>query len=206
MNNDYRLSQYSTVTFDNISVNKENFLIEFKKLHPRAKKIYTYVNRRKSPENILFRDIYYNTCIYCGVNTQINSSSQFEVDHVIAQANNDSSDKHDINNLANSCCLCNGRKKAIDITKYMDLHPDVNKLNYMFYRDNDFYIKIDLKYQNIPEVTEFYNILKLNDELHRLEYLLITMKGFCIKNSCHPKINEIKDFISNLEQYRREQY
>ena len=206
MNNDYRLSRYSTLTFNSILDNKETFLIEFQKLHPTAKKIYNYVNKRRTPENKLFRDVYYNTCVYCGVNTQVNSSSQFEVDHIIAQANNDSSDKHSINNLANACCLCNGRKKAIDITNYPDLHPDINKLNNMFYRDSDFYIKIDLSYQGVPEVTSFYSTLKLDDELHRLEYLLITMKGFCDRNSSHPKINDIKDFLSKLEQFRREQY
>lgn len=76
----------------------------------------------------------------------------------------------------------------------------------IFNRESDFSIKVNEKYKNHTTIEEFYNALKLGNQLRRLDYLLMEMKDFCDKYEGEPIINEIQKLILKIESKRRKHY
>lgn len=85
----------------------------------------------------------------------------------------------DISNLVLACRNCNRLKKNLDIPKSFEkkLSPDWPGITEVFYRDDQYYIKISEGYEDIECVIEFYERLRLGSEIHRLDYLLMSMIG-----------------------------
>ncbi|ARO57743.1 HNH endonuclease [Bacillus cereus] len=211
--NDYRNTSYKKFDFS-INKKKIQFIEEFKLNYPRAWNIYNYVNRKNEEFNLKFRNIYYDKCVYCGTSTQVINSSNFEVDHFIPKAvlklglGYNNKEINGISNLVNSCQMCNRSKVDFlcDIESLKLLHPDNNKLPLIFNRESDFSIKVNEKYKNHTTIEEFYNALKLGNQLRRLDYLLMEMKDFCDKYEGEPIINEIQKLILKIESKRRKHY
>lgn len=208
---DYRLTSLNKFEF--IS-EKDKFLKEFKNEFPNAWDVYSYVNKRGHIHNVNFRKLYYNRCAYCGISTQIISSSEFEVDHFIPKSrlkSDDSFSREFINgiyNLVNSCRLCNrGKEDFFDEQHLEILNPDKNNLPSVFHREDDYTIIIADKYKNNKSISTFYNKLKLNNQLRRLDFLLMEMKDFCESHEDIERVSyPILNLIANIEKKRRESY
>ena len=55
--------------------------------------------------------------------------------------------------------------------------PDDNSISQVFFREDDYYIKINEKYLNNLIILNFYNLLHLGSELKRLDYLLMKLRS-----------------------------
>lgn len=210
---DYRNTSYNSFDFS-IGNKKSEFITKFRVTHPKAWNIYRYVSSKGNPFNLTFRMIYHEKCVYCGISTQVINSSNFEVDHVIPKSVLESDteyekkDIHGIKNLVNSCQMCNRGKLDFlcDINNLDILHPDNNKLPIIFNRKTDFSIEINPDYETNPDIKMLYDKLKLNNQLRRLDYLLMEMKDFCDEYKGAPIIDEIQKLILKIESNRRRNY
>ncbi|QGT57834.1 hypothetical protein GL331_04460 [Bacillus velezensis] len=211
--NDYRNTSYKQFDFT-LNDKKIKFIEEFILEHPKAWNIYNYINQKGRQFNEIFRSIYNDKCVYCGISTQVINSSNFEVDHFIPKSvldlglGYDKKEIHGIDNLVNSCQMCNRGKVNFlcDFENIEILHPDNNRLPEVFNRKVDFSIEINKEYENNNIIQDFYNKLKLNNQLKRLDYLLMEMKDFCDKYEGAPIINEIQKLILKVESKRRRNY
>lgn len=209
--NDYRNTSYNNIVFE-FKNKKLEFISDFLTYHPRAWHVYNYVNKRGERFNSEFRSIYYNKCIYCGVNLDVIESSNFEVDHYIPQnVLKDSPDRYDqkniqgINNLVNSCRFCNQSKKHFFCNED-NLHPDENKLHEIFIRKDDFSIDIAPTYIGNLNVLNFYKALKLDNEVRRINYLIMELKDFAEKHGDKQELKGLHKIIMDIEGKRRMNY
>lgn len=210
---DYRNTSYNEYDHS-LGDKKVKFMDDFKLNYPRAWNIYSYVNKNGQFYNIKFKNIYYDKCVYCGISTQVINSSNFEVDHFIPKAvldvnlGYDKKEIHGIKNLVNSCKMCNRGKLDFlcDAESIEMLHPDNNQLSLIFNRKTDFSIEINNEYVNNNVIKEFYTKLKLDNQLRRLDYLLMEMKDFCDRYEGESIINEIQKLILKIESKRRKNY
>ena len=84
MKMDYRCTEYDFFpSKQKIKKRKKSLLLEFSLKDDDNH--YSYVSKRKSKANKLFRECYCNKCVYCGVPVEINSRRLFEVDHYICK-------------------------------------------------------------------------------------------------------------------------
>ncbi|WP_158700710.1 HNH endonuclease [Bacillus paralicheniformis] len=210
---DYRNTSYKNDDFT-LGNKKLVFMKKFKTDHPKVRNIYNTLKNRTNKYNSEFRRIYYNKCAYCGISTQVIDSSRFEVDHVIPlstlKINLDySRDKiNGIENLVNSCQMCNRGKRDFycDEENLKILHPDYNCLPQIFYRKKDYSIDINEDYGKNSVIIEFYRKLKFDNQLRRLDYLLMEMKDFCDIHEGEAIINDIQKLIFKIESKRRANY
>jgi len=168
---------------------------------------YSYVSKRKSKANKLFRDCYYNKCVYCGVPEEINSRRLFEVDHYICKTTIKENIKiNHIRNLVNACYECNRKKTGVEIPKvYLNLlNPDIN-IDKVFFRDSNFKIQIKPVLAKNKNITSFYNKLCLSGELRRLDYLLMNLIGLQKKIKSQEIIDKLAHCIQLLME-KRNQY
>ena len=195
--NDYRNSAYCPVLTD-ISNKKNNLKEEILKVHPDATNFYNYIRNNDDKYKSEFGNIFNGKCAYCGQSLDISGITTFEIDHYICSSSKNFSDefKNDVNNLVFSCRMCNRKKGSLEIKgEYIKvLNPEDGSIAKVFYRDEDFYIKIVDAYINDSFVNKFYNTLGLNYEIKRLDYLLLMMYGLYYKldseNSYRTKLNE----------------
>lgn len=212
-NKDYRNTSYNHYDFS-LEQRKNEFMETFRLHHPKAWHIYGYVSDRMGPFNKSFRKIYHDKCVYCGISTQVINSSNFEVDHVIPKFvldlnwDYDKKEIHGINNLVNSCQMCNrGKQSFLCDANYLEkLHPDKNFLPMIFSRNMDYSIEINNEFKENETIKKFYNTLKLNNQLRRLDYLLMEMKDFCDKYEGDTIVVEIQKLIIKIENKRRRNY
>lgn len=210
---DYRNTSYNEQDHY-LGDKKVRFMADFKLDHPRAWNVYNYINKSGQFYSIKFRDIYYDKCVYCGISTQVINSSNFEVDHFIPKAvldadlGYDKKEIHGIKNLVNSCKMCNrGKLDFLCDTAFTDLlHPDNNQFPLIFNRKTDYSIVINHEYVDNSNIKEFYAKLKLDNQLRRLDYLLMEMKDFCDRYEGEQIINEIQKLILGIESKRRKNY
>lgn len=210
---DYRNTSFKDLDFT-LGQKKVEFMEKFREYHPYAWNIYNYVNDRSFELNREFRQIYHEKCAYCGVSTQVISSSNFEVDHVIPKVVLDLDMGYDkkfingIENLVSSCQLCNRSKQGFTCADEFIkiLHPDNNQLIAIFNRTPDYTIVIQDEYKQNDVVKDFYIRLKLDNQLRRLDYLLMEMKDFCDKHEGETIVNEIQKLIIKIESNRRHNY
>lgn len=213
INLDYRNTSYKLFDFT-IEEKKALFSEEFKAMHPKAWHVHNHINNKKHPLNNRFRSMYHDKCVYCGISTQVIDSSSFEVDHVLPKAvlklelNYKAEDIHGLGNLVNSCKMCNRAKSSFicDEENIENLHPDNNNLHLIYRRDSSFAIEINKEYEDNKIVKEFYDALKLDNQLRRLDYLLMEMKDFCEEYEEDPLTEKIHKLIREVESKRRRNY
>ncbi|GAA0135160.1 hypothetical protein YSY43_20000 [Paenibacillus sp. YSY-4.3] len=210
---DYRNTSFNHIDFL-LGEKKIKFMEDFKLEHPQVKNIYDTIKKRDNKFNAHFRSIYYNKCAYCGVNTQVIDSSRFEVDHVVPvsvlKLSLGYSEKfiNSIDNLVSSCQMCNRGKSNFlceEESLYL-LHPDNNNLPQIFWRNDDYSIKINEKYNDNSIIIQFYDKLKFHNQLRRIDYLLMEMKDFCDKYEGEHLVDEIQKLIIKIESKRRRNY
>lgn len=211
---DYRNTKSKNHVFE-LKAKKKDFIVKFKSFHPRTQNVYENVKSQGSDINRIFREMYFHKCIYCGVSNDVIDSSSFEVDHFIPQTVLKDSDlKYEANfingidNLVNSCKFCNRSKSGFICAdeSHEYIHPDENKLHEIYFRKEDFSIGILPEYFDDKVVNEFYQALKLDNELRRLDYLIMELKAFVTENEDNPDIKDVYKAILEIEQKRRSKY
>ncbi|MEC0597263.1 HNH endonuclease signature motif containing protein [Bacillus spizizenii] len=210
---DYRNTSFKNDDFT-LGNKKTVFMKNFQSDHPKVTNIYNTLKNKANKYNIEFRKIYYNKCAYCGISTQVIDSSKFEVDHVIPtkilklNLGYSRSKINSIENLVSSCQMCNRGKRDFycDGENLRLLHPDNNCLPQIFYRKSDYTIDINKEYENNTCIKKFYRKLKFDNQLRRLDYLLMEMKDFCDSYEEEPIINNIQKLILKIESKRRANY
>jgi len=211
--NDYRNTEYTNHDFS-LGSKKIDFMDEFRIRHPRAENIYNYIRNRQNGFNRTFRFIYYEKCAYCGINTQVIDSSKFEVDHFIPESvlrldlGYTYAHINGIDNLVNSCQMCNrGKTNFLSSKENIDLlHPDNNKLPLIFERLDDYSIRIREEYKGNTDIKKFYLDLNFENQLRRLDFLLMEMKDFCDIYPTESIVKDMQTLILKIESKRRRNY
>ncbi len=177
---DYRSTKLSK--FDDIISRKKELEETLKKQNPRTQIMYNRVKDKKK-DFMKFAEVYNRKCAYCGVSIYIIDIHLFEVDHFICESSfptttEGRAEAGEISNLVLACHTCNRGKSDFLIKKsHQDiLNPDNSSISRVFFRDENYYIKIHQKYITDPVVRDFYEKLVLGSEFRRLDYLLMEMR------------------------------
>ncbi len=165
----------------NVKSKKEDLQATILLTYPGQKNIYRKVNNKKLSFFNSFADIYNKKCAYCGVSSDINDLKQFEIDHFICRAKSeDDNIAGKITNLRFSCFFCNRKKGSffIDEEHQSLLDPDDNLIAQVFERTSDYQITISDDYKDDPFIKGFYSKLAFNNQLRRLDFLLMNMVNY----------------------------
>lgn len=202
---DYRNTIYNQYNND-ILKQKEDLNQKIKIKHPRLKNIYNKVKDRNSEFNKKFQEIYNRKCVYCGVNQDIMSSGLFEVDHFICESSFEGNlvEAGGLSNLVLSCKKCNRAKGDLRWEEQYSSVFEVDSRNIVnvFYRASDYSIKIQPQYHSDDIVNKFYKKLKLDEEVRRLDYLLMTMNDFYDKYESDDRLTGLLRSIRLLQKAR----
>ena len=196
MSKDYRNTKYCD-TLSGLADKKQRVADAVVREHPRAKDMHTYISSNDSKHKTEFMKAYNWKCSYCGVSIELIPRHMFEIDHFIYQKapcfGGSKATAGYIENLVLSCHDCNHSKSSLEIPKNMHeyLHPDSPKITETFIRDENYYIKISDGMKDNSTVVKFYEQLNLGNDLHRIDYLLMNMKGL---------YNNIKDKHANCSK------
>lgn len=103
-----------------------------------------------------------------------------------------------------SCRKCNLAKRDFKWSEEYSsvFNVDDGSIAKLFYRDEDYYIRIEKEYITDSVICSFYNKLKLSEEIRRLDFLLMNMYGFYYKNSNDSRIKIILEYIFFLQRKR----
>lgn len=207
MNDDYRNTKYCpklTKLSDKKNEVKDAILAE----HSNAKDMHRYVSYNKSHYKQQFVEAYNGKCAYCGVSVDIIPWKMFEIDHFIPKESKRFAEKSEagyIENLVLSCYDCNRAKKAFEVpdNDYIKVYPDGTDVTTSFVRDNDYYIRVSEKMSSDDTVLTFYKQLDFESQIHRLDYLLMSMKGLQNKIKDNPKAyGQLGEAIDQLQKKR----
>ena len=202
---DYRNTIYNQYNND-ILKQKEELNQKIKIKHPRLKNIYNKVKDRNSEFNKKFQEIYNRKCVYCGVNQDIMSSGLFEVDHFICESSFEGNlvEAGVLSNLVLSCKKCNRAKGDLRWEEQYSSVFEVDSRNIVnvFCRASDYSIKIQPQYHSDDIVNKFYKKLKLDEEVRRLDYLLMTMNDFYDKYESDDRLTGLLRSIRLLQKAR----
>ena len=202
---DYRNTKYKQFNND-ILKQKEDLNQKIKIKHPRLENIYNKVKDRNSEFNETFQEIYNRKCVYCGVNQDIMSSGLFEVDHFICESSFEGNlvEAGVLSNLVLSCKKCNRAKGDLRWEEQYSSVFEVDSRNIVnvFYRASDYSIKIQPQYHSDDIVNKFYKKLKLDEEVRRLDYLLMTMNDFYDKYESDDRLTGLLKSIRLLQKAR----
>ena len=107
-----------------------------------------------------------------------------------------------IENLVLACQFCNHRKSAFEISEsgYDSLYPDLDGIKSTFVRDEQYYIRISDEKQMDSEIVSFYNKLQLGAEIHRVDYLLMSMIG--LYNKMNKQGFNYSDLLMAIERLK----
>lgn len=192
---DYRNTKYCPA-FKNIAEQKQALKSEIGKKHCGID-LYPHISPNEgSTYKPDFMRIYNHKCCYCGVQLPVIPKQLFEIDHFrhkkhTAYATSDLAGT--IDNLVLACRKCNRSKSEfiIDDDDYAKLYPDDGSITKAFIRENNYYISVSPEMQNDKKVRAFYEKLKLNEEVRRLDYLLMNIRGLKEKSSNKPEIKSL---------------
>lgn len=207
MVDDYRYTEYCE-PYKDLAYEKGKVVALFKQLHPKASDMHTYISDNDGPLKGAFLAVYNHKCAYCGVSIDIISKQAFEVDHFIHRKDSRFKTKAEagyIENLVLSCHRCNHAKGDLIIpdSAHEYLHPDKPGIKTTFIRDNDYYIRIADEKRTDPIVNKFYRRLDLENDVHRLDYLLLSMRGLRQKiGENNPAQKHLADAIDLLQRKR----
>lgn len=204
---DYRNTKYCPL-LENLQKKKNDVVTLVKKEHRNAVDMHTYISNNGKQFKIAFIQVYNGKCSYCGVSLDLIPKSLFQIDHFVFQKapefNGSKAAAGKIENLVLSCNICNHNKSSFSIpkTEREKLHPDKEICN-TFYRDENYYIQVAKELDSNVTVKEFYNELKLGSEIHRLDYLLMSMIGLQTKlTDEHPAYTTLGQAIEQLKKKR----
>lgn len=204
---DYRRTKYCD-PFDGIQERKEKVKQSVLKDHPSAKDMHTYISDNSTRYKHEFMEAYHFKCAYCGVSVDLISKAEFEIDHFVNQKSKRFATKKDagtMDNLMLACHDCNHSKNAFAITEENedDLNPDKETVLKYFCRDNMFYIRMTDVGKDKQSIIEFYDKLHLGSEIHRIDYLVMSMIGLqkALKNK-GLDFSELSNAISILQRKR----
>lgn len=163
--------------------------------HKRVQIIYNSIRDKHGEYFDIFSKIYNCKCAYCGISVGIIDMRLFEVDHFVCEA----SFPNDIHgraisgkasNLVFSCYSCNRGKGnlLIDEGHRRLLNPDNGSIANVFFRDDDYYIRIKKDFCDDQTIEDFYQSLMFGSEFRRLDYLLLEIKHLIVRqrpqNAC----------------------
>ncbi len=184
INRDYRNTEYCPI-LANVAFKKSVLEDKIRREHRKARIMYNCIHNKEDAYFKPFSEIYNRKCAYCGVLIGIIDIHMFEVDHFVCEGSfpdniDGRSEAGKVSNLVLSCYSCNrGKGKLVISGKYKKaLNPDDNSIAKVFFRDDDYYIKIQPDYIGDPIITDFYERLLLGSEFRRLDYLLLEIKNF----------------------------
>lgn len=207
MTADYRNTEYCP-QLGNVEERKKIIEAMIKADHPRARDMHAYISENKKQYKSAFIRAYNEKCSYCGVSLDVIPKDSFEIDHFICKKDPRFKSKADagyIDNLVLACHKCNHAKAALLIPdeSHKYLHPDKPGILDTFVRDDDFYIRITQKMVSDAATNRFYNKLELGAEVHRLDFLLTSMRGLQTKLSETSKAHKaISEAIMLLQRKR----
>lgn len=207
---DYRRSKYC-VSFKNITSNKNKLLKKLKSAFPKLEDVYSKIHENDKEYKMEFMKIYNYRCSYCGVSLDILNKRMFEIDHYISKKANkfkNNNNANEIENLVLACQFCNRKKSdfLVSDSEYSLLYPDTEKIKKIFYRDEQYYIKITNEYSQNETIKKFYEQLEMVGEVRRLDFLLISLLNF--KKKYRNKLenlhilNKLSDIIEKLKNKR----
>lgn len=181
MVSDYRNTRYCP-SLKGISDRKNEVVKQVHADYPKAVDIHNYISKNDCKYKIEFIKAYNGKCAYCGVSIAEIPKTHFEIDHYIYQKAPCFKSKKEagkIENLILACHDCNHNKSSIIIpdSSYQKFYPDGDEISKVFFRDEEYYIKVSPDYCGDQEVSDFYNQLKLGSEIRRLDYLLMNIRG-----------------------------
>lgn len=194
---DYRCGKRDTI-FNNIKQKKLAFISTNSITGTNH---YRILSDRSKPYKYKFiSEVFNEKCAYCGISLSVERIDLFEIDHFVAKSLDTQIDVNNIQNLVPACQLCNRKKRDFDFSSPEIF--DVEKgLNNLFYRDDNFYIKICDQYNNNQEVLNFYKKMVYDQEIRRLDYILISMDGL-IKNTNGEKQDILRGIMNLLTEKR----
>lgn len=204
---DYRNTKYCeklTRLLDKKNDIKKAILIE----HPRVKDMHTYISKNSLSFKQQFIEAYNGKCAYCGVSIEIISWKMFEIDHFVPKESSRFKNKSQagyIENLVLSCYDCNRAKGDLELSDddYDKVNPDGYEITKSFFRDDEYYIRVSKSMEEDNAVNKFYSQLKLGSQMHRIDYLLMSMRG--LRNQItdkHPAHTALSKAIDLLQQKR----
>lgn len=179
MTDDYRTTKYCP-TIQDLQEKKQCVVAAIKADHPKVKDMHAYIRLNDKIYKTNFMKAYNCKCAYCGASIDILPKEMFEIDHFIYEKSFDKkADAGFIENLVLACHSCNHQKGAFSLTEddRMYLHPDEDTIKKTFIRDEQYYIKVSENQTTNKIVIDFYKKLGLGGEIHRLDYLLMSMIG-----------------------------
>ena len=210
---DFRFVEQCDSYFEDVKNGKKELKEKIFSDHPRVKNLYRWVktNSEKSYKKD-FVHIYKKKCAYCGVSIEVVPIDYFQIDHFVPiEQWNDPSEVNDIDNLVLACQRCNHNKGDfyIDDKQIRDkVFPDNSDFIDSFVRDKDYYIVVSDKAKKHQGIIDFYNRLRLHDEVHRLDYLLMRLKKLennekvkddpelkCMLQECENRIQEKRNWM-----------
>lgn len=161
-----------------------------KEEHPGAEDMHNFISDNSRKYKRMFMQVYNAKCAYCGVTIDLNPLPVFEIDHFLYEKAPVFKTKKEagyIENLVFACHDCNHRKSSfwIDEDNFAKLYPDEEAIKSTFVRDEDYYIRISEGEKNNPVIVNFYEKLQLGSELHRLDYLLMSVIGMKRKHQAN---------------------
>lgn len=201
-NSDYRCNnyRYSAPEFFYLE-KKQDFERQVKTAHPRLSNFYRNVKDKNFRKNFDFKKtIYNNSCVYCGLSALLIPQSTFEIDHVLPKA---VKVDNGLYNIVCACKYCNRRKSHFYCRTSSNqelLHPDNNRLQEIFYRDSNYYIKVNDLYITNNDIMQFYTQLALGEENKRLEYLILEIRDFCEKYPHDSSLHKLRIFLNLLKE------
>lgn len=182
MVDDYRNTEYCP-KFTQLSDKKNKVKKAVLKEHPRATDMHTYISDNKKTFKQQFVEAYNGKCAYCGVSVGVIPWKMFEIDHFIPKDSDrfkkSKAKSGYIENLVLSCYDCNRAKGDLELPDddHHKINPDGLGIIESFIRDDKYYIRINKNMVNDDTVNEFYTKLKLDSQMHRVDYLLMSMRG-----------------------------
>lgn len=205
---DYRNTQYCPV-FNNIDKKKRELEEIIKSECPRTKITYNKVRDRKGKYHEKFAEIYNKKCAYCGALWELLPVESFEVDHFINEdafpkSTEGRAEAGRMENLVWSCISCNRGKHEITIQMPYEniLNADNGNITNVFFRDEDFNIKICDTYQEDEFIQNFYKKLHLGYESRRLDYLGLQLRGRYLREKDKVKKSQLGHALSILMRKR----
>lgn len=208
MADDYRVTEYCQ-PIEDLKNKKANVEALVKKDYPEAIDMHTYISRNEGPYKVEFIKAYSGKCAYCGASIRFVPKTLFQIDHFIYQKDprfhNRKANAGYIDNLVLACNICNSAKKAFAIPDevHNDLHPDLPGITKTFIRDDDFYIRVSPEKKGDTIVNKFYEQVKLGEQVHRLDYLLLSMYGLREKiGDTSPAYGQLSRAIDLIHQKR----
>ncbi|NJE63043.1 HNH endonuclease [Enterococcus durans] len=208
----YRQCDYERIDYSNLKSKKLaicSLIDERVKSKGKRGSHYKKISKKNGNYYTDFGEIYELKCAYCGINTAINPTNMFEIDHFINGKQIKTPDGKTVNHIGNlvfSCRKCNQAKGDFHVNgAYSILHPDNGILPSIFERDDHYAIKINSKYADNKTVRGFYEKLGFPDRFRKLDYLLLNLY-YLKDNKYDEKIqNVILKVYTHLLELRNKQ-